>query len=104
MRGRSNGNGGDRAERIAMQHKRRVLHDHDELHEGDGIDDYHEWVATYNRETRQPFERTRDRIGREGNGGYSTWQVWQCNNPNCKAEAIVSVEAIEQEVIQWLKH
>lgn len=56
--------------------------------------DYHEWVTlggvTY-----------RDSLGRAVHG-YSGWQEWICNNPDCPARAIVRVDKIEAVVSSWL--
>jgi hypothetical protein len=54
--------------------------------------DYHEWVCL-----RRPQDYDfRDGEGRQIAGGVYRWVRFRCNNPDCNAEAWVSLDALDK--------
>lgn len=74
---------------MALDGYTRVLEPHD------AKIDYHMWVTLGDKFVHA------DALGR-GPRGFHRWQVWQCNNTECPARALVSVSKLEEVVEDWL--
>ena len=72
----------------------RVKHDHTADAKWDG---YHKWWLTDDRVKA-------DRNGRLRPNMYSAdWLLWRCNNTDCGARALVSIESIQALLEEQLK-
>lgn len=74
-----------------MSREVRVLHGHDDL----GEEQYHEWWGP------KTF-RYLDKLARPNKGGLYRWSVWICNNPDCRAEALISDATLRERVSDLL--